>query len=142
MTETDELKHGVPHVKARGTDNKTDTIVLVSVDTGSSEISYLSIPQDTWVPHSGEKMQSRPHRRRHARRSVRLLLPPHPRSGRRRPDQDRPLQRLRLSACPTCVANPAVDQEHPPLKSVSLRRSRDPVVGLPKQGLVTGPVMR
>jgi len=56
MTKTDALKYGVLDVKARGTDNMTDTIVLVSVDTGSGEISYLSIPRDTWVPRSGEKI--------------------------------------------------------------------------------------
>ena len=56
MTKTDALKYGVADVKARGTDNLTDTIVLVSVDTGSGEISYLSIPRDTWVPRSGEKI--------------------------------------------------------------------------------------
>ena len=54
MTETDALKYGVPDVKTRGTDNMTDAIVLVSVDTRSSEISYLSIPRDTWVPRSGQ----------------------------------------------------------------------------------------
>ncbi len=56
MTKTDALKYGVPDVKARGTDNMTDTIVLVSIDTRSGQISYLSIPRDTWVPRSGEKI--------------------------------------------------------------------------------------
>jgi LCP family protein required for cell wall assembly len=56
MTKTDALKYGVLDVKARGTDNMTDTIVLVSVDTGSGEISYLSIPRDTWVPRYREKI--------------------------------------------------------------------------------------
>jgi len=56
MTKTDAVKYGVPDVKARGTDNMTDTIVLVSVDTRSGQISYLSIPRDTWVPRYREKI--------------------------------------------------------------------------------------
>jgi len=56
MTMADAIKYGVPDLKARGTDDMTDTIVVLSVDTNTGTISYLSIPRDTWVPKYGEKI--------------------------------------------------------------------------------------
>ena len=58
MTMADAVKYGVPDVKARGTDDMTDTIVLLSVDTNTGTISYLSIPRDTWIPKYSEKINS------------------------------------------------------------------------------------
>lgn len=58
MTMADAIKYGVPDVKARGTDDMTDTLVLLSVDTNTGTISYLSIPRDTWIPKYSEKINS------------------------------------------------------------------------------------
>ncbi len=58
MTMADAVRYGVPDVKARGTDDMTDTLVVLSVDTHTGTISYLSIPRDTWVAKYGEKINA------------------------------------------------------------------------------------